>query len=151
MVYMQLERKEDAYSAFEKALARDPKFLFPYVHLAALYASDAKHAELRVLASQALEMDPQWAGAHLLMAEASLRARQAEAAAHHARRAEELSGGKSPDPHLILARVRWFQNECGPARRHLDRYLALRTSARLSPEHQTFLRAVQDCRASETR
>jgi tetratricopeptide (TPR) repeat protein len=145
LVYLQLGRKEEAYRALENALSENPKFLLPYSHLGSLYVDDRKHSELALLAAQALHVDSTWAGGHLLMAEAQLRSRNFAAAIRHARTADDLMRGKSPDPHLLLARALWMQNECGPAQEHLTHFLQLRTTAGLLPEFSQVIGAIRAC------
>ncbi len=151
LVYLQLGRRDQAYQAFEQALARDPQFLFAYSHLGAAYAGEGKYAELATLAARALEVDSRWAGAHLLLSEACVRTGLLDEAARHALTAGELMHGKSPDPHLLLARIRWSQQDCSAAREHLDRYLGLRSSARHAATLQPLMQAVQGCTISPSK
>lgn len=145
LLYLQQGRKEEAYRTFEQAIALDARFLFPYSHLAGVYLEEGKPREVAAVATHALQVDPKWAGAHLLLGEAQVRLGDLEGAARHARAASELMQEKSPDPHLLWAKIRWARNDCRAAREDLGRYLNLRTSARTLPEFRKLMETLEAC------
>ena len=79
------------------------------------------------------------------VAEAQAGLRETEAAGRAAQAASELVRGKAPGPHLLLARIAWDRKDCPQARLHLNRYLALNTSARALPEIQKSLHLLKAC------
>jgi hypothetical protein len=146
LLYWQLGRKEEAFQSWEKALAQDPKFLFAYTHLAAVYLEDRRYKDLLEVARRALEVDSKWVTAYLFLGEAQAGLRDLAAAARAAQTASELVRGKAAGPHLLLAKIRWEQRDCAAARRHLERYLELNTSARELPEVQKSREMLAACR-----
>jgi tetratricopeptide (TPR) repeat protein len=142
----QLGRKEEAFQSWEKAIAQDPKFLFSYTHLATVYLEERRYKDLLEVARRALEVDPKWVTAYLFLGEAQAGLRDHPAAARAAQTATDLVRGKAPGPHLLLAKIRWEQRDCAAARRHLDRYLELNTSARELPEVQKSREMLAACR-----
>ncbi|MBI3695681.1 MAG: tetratricopeptide repeat protein [Acidobacteria bacterium] len=145
LLYLRQNRKEQAYQAFEKAIAQDPKFLFSYSHLASVYAEDGRYKELAEVAARALQIEPRWATAHLQLGEAQLRLGDLESAAQHARTAAGLVQDKAPDPHLLLAKVGWKRHDCSQVREHIHRYLALYTTGRELSEGRQVLAALESC------
>ncbi len=145
VLYVRAGRQQDAWEAFEQAIRRDPRFLFPYLHLAWAYLSEQKEREAAAVIERALAVDSQWATGRLILAEARAQAGDYEAAARHARAAAELVQDRSAEPHLILARASGGLGDCRRAREHLDRYLSLRTTARTQPEIRQVARAVAGC------
>ena len=145
LLYLQLGRKDDAFGAFEKAISQDPKYLFPYAHLATVYLDERRYRELLEVAHRALQLDPKWATAHLYLAEAQAGLGDVAAALRSAQTASELVQGKASGPHLLLARIGWEQKDCARAREHLNRYLALHTSARALPEMQKSAEMLAAC------
>ena len=145
VLYLQQGHKCEAYQAFEKAITQDPKFLFPYAHLAAVYLDEGKHQEAASVAARALLIDTNWASAHVLMGEARLRLGDLDAAGRHAKAADQLAQGKSPEPYLLWAKISWAGKDCAKTRNQLNRYLELRTSARAFGEFRSFVEAVRAC------
>lgn len=46
LVYLRLGRRAEGVGAFEKAIAADPGFLFPYAHLAGAYLEERRYREV---------------------------------------------------------------------------------------------------------
>ena len=67
------------------------------------------------------------------------------AAQRSAEMASELTQGKAPGPYLLLAKVRWARRDCPGARRHMERYLELKTSAREIPQVVKSLEMLRAC------
>ena len=145
LLYMQLGRTDEAFGTFEKAIAHDPKYLFPYMHLAAVYLEDRRYKDLLAVATQALQMDPKWVTGYVYLGQAHAGLGDLEAAARAVQTASDLVRGKAPGPHLLLARIAWERKDCGRAREHLDRYLALHTSARAAPDLQKSVEMLAGC------
>jgi len=146
LLYLHVDRKQDAFQAFEKALDVDPKYLLPYAHLAAVYLEERRYAELEAMANRALALDSEWLSGHAFLSEARAGMGHLEAAEKSAAKASALAHGKHPGLYLILARIRWARRDCAGARQHLERYLELNTSARALPETRTATEMVLACR-----
>jgi tetratricopeptide (TPR) repeat protein len=145
LLYLQLGRTDEAFGALEKAIAHDPSYLFPYMHLAAVYLEDRRYKDLLTVATQALQMDPKWVTGYVYLGQAHAGLGDLEAAARAVQTASDLVRGKAPGPHLLLARIAWERKDCGRAREHLDRYLALHTSARAAPDLQKSVEMLAGC------
>ena len=86
------------------------------------------------MANRALAIDPAWLSAYALLAEAQAGAGNLEGAQRSAETASKLARGRAPGPYLLLAKLRWAQRDCAGARKHMEHYLELNTSARQRPE-----------------
>jgi tetratricopeptide (TPR) repeat protein len=146
LLHLRLGRHEDAWRAFEKAIQLDPAFLFPYAHLAAAYLEGRHYRDLAAIASRALAADPNWLTGHAFLAEAQAGLGQWEAAEHSAETASRLAAGRAPAPYLLLAKIRWARGDCAAARKHLQRYIELNTSARALPETVRSIQILSACR-----
>jgi len=145
LLYFQMGRKDEAFRAFAKAMEQDPNYLLPYTHLGAIYSDELKYQELMVVAKRALAIDSKWMTAYTFLGEAQANAGDLEAAQRSAEIASELTQGRAPEPHLLLARVRWARRDCAGARKHMERYLELKTSARELPEVLKSLEMLRAC------
>ena len=145
LLYSQMGRKEEAFRAFAKAMEQDPEFLLPYAHLGTIYLEEQRYKEVLVVAKRALAIDPKWMTAYAFLGEAQANAGDLEAAQRSAETASELTQGKAPGPYLLLAKVRWARRDCAGARRHMERYLELKTSAREIPQVVKSLEMLQAC------
>ncbi len=145
LLYSQMGRKDDAFRAFRKAMEQDPESLLPYAHLGTIYLEEGKYKEVLVVAKRALAIDPKWMTAYAFLGEAQTNAGDLEAAQRSAEMASELTQGKAPGPYLLLAKVRWARRDCPGARRHMERYLELKTSAREIPQVVKSLEILRGC------
>jgi tetratricopeptide (TPR) repeat protein len=145
LLYFQMGRKDEAFHAFTNAMEQDPESLLPYAHLGTIYLEERKYKELLVVARRALAIDPKWMTAYTFLGEAQVNAGDLEAAQRSAEIASELTRGRAPGPSLLLARVRWARRDCAGARRHMERYLELKTSAREIPEVLKSLEMLRAC------
>jgi tetratricopeptide (TPR) repeat protein len=145
LLYYQMGRKEEAFHAFAKAMEQDPEYLLPYRHLGTIYLEEQKYKELLVVAKRALAIDSKWMTAYAFLGEAQANAGELEAAQRSAEIASELTRGRAPGPYLLLAKVRWARRDCAGARRHMERYLELKTSARELPEVMKSLEMLRAC------
>jgi Tfp pilus assembly protein PilF len=136
-------RHDDARRMFESAIRRDPLFLLAHAHLTSMLLDQRLYGEAAAVAVRALEIDPKWATGHLLLASLRFRQNDLVEAAEHARIASETVRGKSPEPYLLLAKIARAQQDCATARRHLNRYLDLRTSART--DMQEIIKIIEAC------
>jgi len=145
LLYFQMGRKDEAFHAFAKAMEQDPDFLLPYAQLGAVYLEERRYKELLAVAKRALAIDSKWMTAHAFLGEAQANAGELEAAQRSAETASELTRGRAPGPYLLLAKVRWARRDCAGARRHMERYLELKTSARELPEMLKSLEMLRAC------
>jgi len=145
LLYYQMGKKEEAFHAFAKAMEQDPEYLLPYLHLGTIYLEEQKYKELLVVAKRALAVDSKWMTAYAFLAETQANAGELEAAQRSAEIASELTRGRAPGPYLLLAKVRWARRDCAGARRHMERYLELKTSARELPEVLKSLEMLRAC------
>ena len=145
LLYFQMGRKDEAFRAFAKAMEQDPNYLLPYTHLGTIYSEEQKYKELLAVAKRALAIDPKWMTAHAFLGEAQASTGDLEAAQRSAEIASELTQGRAPGPYLLLAKIRWGRRDCAGARRHMERYLALKTSARKIPEVVKSLEMLHAC------
>jgi tetratricopeptide (TPR) repeat protein len=145
LLYFQMGKKDEAFHAFSKSMEQDPEYLFPYAHLGAAYLEERKYKELLAVAKRALVIDSKWMTAYAFLGEAQANAGDLEAAQRSAEMASELARGRAPGPYFLLAKVRWARRDCAGARRHLERYLELKTSARELPEIVKSLEMLRAC------
>jgi tetratricopeptide (TPR) repeat protein len=145
LLYFQMGRKDEAFRSFAKAMEQDPNNLLPYTHLGTIYSEEQKYKELLAVAKRALAIDPKWMTAHAFLGEAQASTGDLEAAQRSAEIASELTQGRAPGPYLLLAKIRWGRRDCAGARRHMERYLALKTSARKIPEVVKSLEMLHAC------
>jgi tetratricopeptide (TPR) repeat protein len=144
-LYLQMGRKDVAFQAFEKAIEQDPKYLLPYRHLGTVYLEERRFKELLAVANRALAIDSRWLTAYAFLAEAQVGTRDLEGAQRSAETAFELARGRAPGPYLLLAKIRWARRDCTVARKHMERYLELNTSARERPETLKSLEMLKAC------
>ena len=145
LLYFQMGRKDEAFKAFTKAMEQDPDYLLSYAHLGTIYLEERNYKELLVVAKRALAIDSKWMTAYTFLGEAQANAGDLEAAQRSAEIASELTQGRAPEPHLLLARVRWARRDCAGALRHMERYLQLKTSSRELPEVLKSLEMLRGC------
>jgi len=146
LLYLQMARKDDAISVFEKAITRDPEYLLPYAHLGWFYQQERRYSELLKLAGRALEIDAQWMTAHAFLAGARVGTGDPGAAFQSIQRASALVQGKAAGPYLLMAEIRYLRQECAGARKDLERYLELNTSARGLPGTAKLMELLGACR-----
>jgi len=145
LLYLQMGKKDESIRAFEKAIAQDPEYLFPYAHLGWFYQEDRQYSKLLELANRALVADPQWMTAHAFLGEARAGTGDSGAALQSAQRASALVQGKAAGPYLLMAKVRYFRQDCAGARKDVERYLELNTSARELPGTAKLLELLKAC------
>jgi tetratricopeptide (TPR) repeat protein len=146
LLYLQMNRKEDAVIAFEKAIARDPEYLLPFAHLGWFYQQERRYSELLKLANRALATDPQWMTAQTFLGEAQAANGDPEAALQSVQRASAQVQGKAAGPYLLMAKIRYLREDCPGARKDLDHYLELNTSARELPGTARLMDLLGACR-----
>jgi tetratricopeptide (TPR) repeat protein len=147
ILYLQMGRKADAISVFEKAIAQDPEYLLPYAHLGWFYQQERRYTELLKLAARALAADPEWMTGHSLLGEARVGTGDLGTALQSIAKASALVQGKAPGPYLLMAQIRYLRQDCAGARKDLDRYLELNTSARDLPGTAKVLALLEGCRS----
>ena len=145
LLYFQMGKKDEAFHAFAKAMEQDPEYLIPYMHLGTIYLEERRYKDLLAVAKRALVIDSKWMTAYAFLGEAQANAGDLEASQRSAEIASELTRGRAPGPHLLLAKVRWARRDCAGARRHMERYLELKTSAREIPEVLKSLEMLRAC------
>lgn len=145
LLYFQMGRKDEAFRAFAKSMEQDPSYLLAYTHLGTIYSEERQYKELLVVAKRALAVDSKWMTAHAFLGEAQASAGDLEAAQRSAEIASELTRGRAPGPHLLLAKIRWARRDCAGALRHMERYLQLKTSSRELPEVLKSLEMLRAC------
>jgi predicted Zn-dependent protease len=145
LIYLQLERKDDAFQAFEQAIKQAPEYLLTFKHLGTVYQEERRYKELLAVAQRALAIDSKWLTGYVFLGEAQAKTGNLEAAQRAAETASELVRGKAPEPYLLLAKIRWARRDCAGARQHMGRYLELNTSARELPETIKSLEMLQAC------
>jgi tetratricopeptide (TPR) repeat protein len=145
LLYYRIGRKDEAFRSFAKAMEQEPEYLLPYAHLASIYLDERRYKELLEVAKRALVIDSNWMTAHTFLGEAQAGTGDLQAAQRSAERASELARGRAAEPYLLLAKVLWARGNCTGARRHLERYLELKTSAREFPEVVKSLELLRTC------
>jgi len=146
LLYLQMGRKDDAINAFEKAIARDPEYLLPSAHLGWFYQQERRYTELLKLATCALAADPEWMTGHSLLGEARVGTGDLGGALQSVQKASALVQGKAAGPYLLRAEILYLRQDCAGARKDLDRYLELNTSARELPGTAKLLGLLEACR-----
>jgi len=145
LLYLRMEKKDEAFHAFEKAIEQDPEYLLPYRHVGTVYLEERRYKELLAVAKRALAIDSKWLTGYTFLGEAQAQTGDLEAAQRAAETASELVRGRASGPYLVLAKVCWARRDCAGARKHLGRYLELNTSARELPETQKSLEILRAC------
>ncbi|MEW5977287.1 MAG: tetratricopeptide repeat protein [Acidobacteriota bacterium] len=149
LLYLRTDRKNEALGAFERAIELDPKYLFSYAHLGSVYLEARRYKELMVVAQRALAMDSNWLTAHSMLGEAQIGTGDLVAAQKSAMTASQLVRGRAPGPYLLLAKILWARQNCPDARRHLERYLELRSSVRGLSEMLQSLKMLSECKPAK--
>ena len=145
LLYLQMGKKDDSIRAFERAIAQDPEYLLPYAHLGWYYQEDRRYNDLLKLAHRALVVDPQWMTAYAFLGEAQAGTGDSGAALQSAQRASALVQGKAAGPHLLMAKIRYLRQDCAGARKDMERYLELNTSARDLPGTAKLMELLKAC------
>ncbi len=145
LVYLQLGREEEALDAFEKAIKQDPKYLLPYAHLETAYLEARRYKEMLLVANRALAVDPKWLTAYVFLGEAQAAMGNLNTALRSAETACALARRRAPGPYLLLAKIQWARRDCAEARKHMEHFLELNTSARKRPEILKLLEGLQRC------
>ena len=146
LLYLYMGERDKAYQALQKAIEQDAKYLLAYAHLGSAYLEQRKYKELTAVASRGLAVDAAWLTGHIYLAEAQAAEGNLEAALRSAETASQVAQGRAPGPYLVLAKIYWARRDCASARRHLERHLALNTTARALPEIAKSLELVNTCR-----
>ena len=100
---------------------------------------------LHLAIAAALAADPQWMTAHAFLGEARAGTGDSIAALQAAQRASELVQGKAGAPYLLMAKIRYLREDCAGARKDMERYLELNTSARELPGTAKLLELMKAC------
>jgi hypothetical protein len=145
LLYLQMGKKGDAIHAFEKAIVQEPEYLLPYSHLGWFYEEDRRYSALLNLANRALQVDPQWMTAHAFLGEALAGKGDSEAALQSLQKASSLVQGKASEPYFFMAQMRYLRRDCAGARKDLEHYLELNTSARGRPGPAKLLLLLDTC------
>lgn len=145
LLYLQMGKKDDSIRAFERAIAQDPEYLLPYAHLGWYYQEDRRYNDLLKLAHRALVADPQWMTAYAFLGEAQAGTGDSGAALQSAQRASALVQGKAAGPHLLMAKIRYLRQDYAGARKDMERYLELNTSARDLPGTAKLMELLKAC------
>ena len=144
VLYLRQGRRDEARRMFEKAVARDPKFLPSYTQLASYLFGEGMYKEAAAVATRALQVDPRWATGHLLLGAAQFRLGDLEAA-RHASAASEIVQRKWPEPYMLSAKIHYWRGDCWQAREDLKRYLALHTSGGVLAELRESIQLIESC------
>jgi len=96
---------EKASQAFEKAIAADPKYIPPYVSLAALEIQAEKYEAALDVTGKALDLDPTIVFANFLQAAANFKLDRLDAAEKSAEQAEKGPHQNIPQVHALLADI----------------------------------------------
>jgi hypothetical protein len=120
-------RLEDARKDFETAIRADPKYLDPYLQLAALQAVAGQWPEVVATTGAALHLDPNdYPQAYYLNALANFNIRNTDAAETSAREAERLDPGRQfPRSWLVLGRILEVRRQFVEAAAQMREYLKL--------------------------
>jgi tetratricopeptide (TPR) repeat protein len=145
LVYLQMGKEKEAFAAFEKAIEQDPKYLLSYARLETVYLEKRQYEEVLAVTNRALAIDPKWLTAHVFLGEAQAGRGDLNAALRSAETACELARGRAAGPYFLLAKIRWARRDCDEARRQMERYLELNTSARRRPDTLKLLEKLQAC------
>ena len=104
-VYSATHESKQASNAFEKATMADPKYIPPYVGLAALELHDGEYENALATAEEALTLDPNVALAVFIQAAANYKMNRLDAAEKSAREAERRPHQNIPQLHALLAEI----------------------------------------------
>jgi tetratricopeptide (TPR) repeat protein len=121
-----LNRPAEAFQAFEKAIAADPTFSWPYHNIGRLYLSQKDYEQARVWLTKAVEVNPNhWRAQFNLGVAAARLKRYDEALAAYGRAAT-----MDPSDASTYANIGWILLKLG---REAEALRALQTAVRLDP------------------
>lgn len=104
-IYSTNHDSQPARAAFEKATIADPKYIPPYVGLAAVELSDGKYQSALEAAEEALTLDPNVTLAAFIQAAANYKLNRLDAAEKSGRDAERRPHQNIPQLHVLLAEI----------------------------------------------
>ncbi len=76
LLHLRQGRRQEGRALLEQAIARDPKYLFPYSRLVPHLLAEGGHREAAAVARRALVVDREWAMGHLILGGRAVPARR---------------------------------------------------------------------------
>lgn len=133
-IYAASHDLERARQAFAKAIAADPQYIPPYVHLANLELQNEEYENAIDTAGKALTLNPGVELANFVQALANFRLNRLDAAEKTAREAEKGPGPIFPQWHALLAEIFLEKRDFSNAAAQMRAYLKQSPKGPLAPE-----------------
>ncbi|MBI3934147.1 MAG: tetratricopeptide repeat protein [Acidobacteria bacterium] len=122
-VYLNLNEREKAEQSFERAVAADPEYIPPLIHLASLQIQNQKWEAGAETAGKALELDPDLGFASFLQAVGNFNLQHLDEAERSAQQAEKAPHEDNPQVHALLAQIYMQKQDYVQAAIHMRSYL----------------------------
>ena len=148
-IYTAGQEKEKARQAFEKAVAADPQFIWPYLGLAAMAIQDQDYESALERAGKALELDPSMNVASFLQALGNFRLNRLDAAEKSALAAEKGPHQSFPQLHALLADIYSQKQDYSEAAAQMRAYLKESPNGPFAPRIKTQLEQIEKSAAKD--
>jgi hypothetical protein len=142
-IYVAAHETEKARTAFAKAIAADPKYIPPYVHLANLQLTNQEYEDAVNTSGKALDLDPRIQLAKFIQALADFRLNRLDAAEKIALEAQKAPPPIYPQWHALLADIFLEKKELPSAADQMRAYLKESPKGPLAPEMKQHLDQIE--------
>lgn len=142
-LYAAAHQTEKARQAFAKAIAADPKYIPPYVHLANLQLTNQEYEDALNTSGKALDLDPNIQLANFIQALADFRLNRLDAAEKIALEAQKAPPPIYPQWHALLADIFLEKKELPGAAEQMRAYLKESPKGPLAPQMKKSLEQIE--------
>ncbi len=142
-IYVGNHDTEKARVAFEKAIAADPKYIPPYVHLANLQFESQQYEDALTTSGKALDLDPRIELASFIQALANFRLNRFDAAQKIALEVQKGPGPIYPQWHALLADIFLQKKDLASAADQMRAYLKAAPKGSLAPQMKKSLDQIE--------
>lgn len=143
-IYSTNQEPEKARRAFERAIAADPKYVPPYVNLAALELNAREYESAGATAGKALELDSTIGIANFIQAVANFKLNRLDAAEKSARDAENRPHENIPQIHVLLADIFIQERDYSNAATEMRAYLKESPRGQFAGQMQKKLQQIEE-------
>jgi Tfp pilus assembly protein PilF len=149
-IYTASHDTEKARVAFGKAIAADPHYIPPYVHLANLQLENQEYEEALNTSAKALDLDPRIQLANFIQALANFRLNRVDAAQKIALEAQKGTGPVYPQWHALLADIFLEKKDIPSAADQMRAYLKEAPKGPLAPQMKKSLDQIESSGTAES-
>jgi tetratricopeptide (TPR) repeat protein len=149
-IYTASHDTEKARVAFGKAIAADPNYIPPYVHLANLQLENQEYEEALSTSGKALDLDPRIQLANFIQALANFRLDRVDAAQKIALEAQKGTGPLYPQWHALLADIFLEKKDIPSAADQMRAYLKEAPKGPLAPQMKKSLDQIESSGSAES-